>query len=244
MGDSMRKPNLLVSIITLSLIAISLSSFSSLKLNTVATPTPPVTLTPTPIVQNDNEVDLLKVEIELLKNHNQQILETIYWSIGAVFTLALFVVGAGWYVNFRLYDRDKIEIKRSLEESFKERFEQDRLSLQSLAQKSGETAAANLNAQFANMKRDMLSLQFNMLEEEAISWRGKEVNANELSTYFRMLEIARQLYAPGWEWKLSKALEGMQNALKSGAKPDVEEVREITSLVSGAKLGIGYEQAG
>jgi hypothetical protein len=227
----MKKIIIPASVIAFLLIALSLSSFSSQALNNAVTSTPIPTVTSTPIADNEIETKLLRLEIELLKSHNQQLLDTIYWSIGTVFTLALFVVGAGWYVNFRLYEKDKIEIQRSLEVSLKERFEQDKVSLQNIAKKSGETAAADLRTQFTEMKRDMQYMQYDMLEEEAKSWHAQEVYSNELRAYFRMLEIAQKLFVPGGEWLRSRAIEGLQKSLESGAIPDVEDMREITKII-------------
>jgi hypothetical protein len=154
----------------------------------------------------------------------------------------LFVVGAGWYVNFRLYDKDKIEIQRSLEASVRERlengekalnerFEKEKEVIRNAAQKSGEAAAAKLETQFAQMKHDMKYMQYEMLEEEAKSWHVQGVYSNELRAYFGMLQVAQKIDNPGWEWILSRAIDGMQRSLKSGAKPDVEDVREITKAI-------------
>ena len=242
----MKKIIIFTSIIALIIISLSLSSFSFRKAKSDVTSTAPPTLVPsptsTPNIQSETEVSLLKLEVELLKSHNQQLLETIYWSIGAVFTLALFVVGAGWYVNFRLYEKDKIELQRNLEMSLterlnkeetelQERFESEKESLQNIAQKSGEAAATKLHSQFEDMKWDLEYMQYKMLEEQAKSWRSQKVYANELSRYFDMLKIAQKLYRQNWEWLLSDALQGMQNSLRSGAKPDVEKVREITKVI-------------
>ena len=143
----MRKVTVLVSVVILLALVSLLSSFSFYKTDNTVTPTVPAP-TPTPAIENDTEISLLKLEIKLLKSHNQQMLGTIYWSIGAVFTIALFIVGAGWYVNFRLYDKDKIEITQSLEASLKKRFEQEKKALQINAQKYSETAASELQSKF------------------------------------------------------------------------------------------------
>ena len=72
-------------------------------------------------------------------------------------------------------------------------------------------------------------MQYDMLEMEAKSWHEKKVYANELLVSFEMLKIAQQF--SGRKWYLSRAIEGMQNSLKFGAKPGVDDVREITEAI-------------
>lgn len=238
----MRKLFLILVILTSTILSLSLSSISSETQNNGAASTSNLNPSSAIVVESDTEKMLLKQEVELLKNYNQQLLNTIYWSIGAVFTLALFVVGAGWYVNFRLYEKDKNEIQRSLNESLgrrfaqetealKEQFQQEASSIKDIAKKTGEKTASVLQKQFSNMQQEMLHMQYKMLEQEAKSWRDKKVFSNEFYTYSQMLAIAKQLYQPGWEWLLSATIEGMQKSLKSGAEPDVEEVRKTTKVM-------------
>ena len=174
-----------ISIVVL-IFALSLSNKPSHAQNDDVTPTPTLSPTATLVVESNTETALLKQEVELLEKYNQQLLNTIYWSMGAVFTLALFVVGAGWYVNFRLYDKDKIELQRSLETSLgerfekeetalRERFEKEKETIQNVAQKTGEAAAAKLRSQFDELKWDLEYIQYKMLQEQAKSWRIKEV---------------------------------------------------------------------
>jgi hypothetical protein len=234
----MRKFFVLTSILLILLVALSLSSSSWKEPNDIPISTPTLSPIPTPSAQHDTDVSLLKLEVELLKKHNQQLLDTVYWSLGTVFTLALFVVGAGWYVNFRLYDKDKAEIKQSLESSLKERLNQDKEILQSFAIKSSEAFAAKISGQFDVLKQEIQRMKYEMLQEQAKSWRSRKVYANELTSYFEMLKIAKQFFSLGQAWLLSDALEGMQNALKSGAELNVELVREIMDVVS--KLDNAY----
>ncbi len=183
-----------------------------------------------------------------MKEYNQRLLETVYWALGVLITVILFVAGAGWYVNFRLYERDKASIQTDLEALikkqvasaftlFRQNADQKLEEIKKLSFQSGEKAAENLSNKFEDLKHDIQYMRYQLLENEAKDWKAKEVYGNELMCYFRMSEIAKN-FGGGWEWLLSNALEGLQNSLIRGAETDVEEKKDITRLLDG--LGAEY----
>ncbi len=55
----------------------------------------------------DSEVAALRAQLEVMRQYDERLLQTVYWALGTALALVLFAAGAGWYINFRLYDRDK-----------------------------------------------------------------------------------------------------------------------------------------
>src|SRR5690349_22451097 len=67
------------------------------------------------LVKNDSvEVERLKDEIQLLKSFQSDILQTVYWGLGAVFALALLLLGYNWISANKMYERDRNALKEEI----------------------------------------------------------------------------------------------------------------------------------
>jgi len=62
----------------------------------------------------NNELILAKAELAASLRFQDQVLTTVYWSLGTIAGLAILLVGYGWWSNFRIYDRDKQSLEREL----------------------------------------------------------------------------------------------------------------------------------
>lgn len=61
-----------------------------------------------------NELAVVKAELAASQHFQEQILTTVYWSLGTIAGLAVLLVGYGWWTNFRIYDRDKQALEKEL----------------------------------------------------------------------------------------------------------------------------------
>jgi hypothetical protein len=73
---------------------------------------------PTP-TESQEEKDL-KIEIQLLKNFQASLLQTVYWSLGIVFAIALLLVGYNWISANKIFERDKGALKQDVLNSQKQ----------------------------------------------------------------------------------------------------------------------------
>lgn len=64
---------------------------------------------------NTVEVAVLRARLEEEKAHNAAVLQTVYWSLGVLGTIAVALIGFGWLANFRIYERDKEALTGLLE---------------------------------------------------------------------------------------------------------------------------------
>lgn len=62
----------------------------------------------------------LKAQLALIKEYHQSLLDTVYWALGVVATMALFLAGFSWFTNFKLYESDKQRLKDELARSVSE----------------------------------------------------------------------------------------------------------------------------
>ncbi len=78
------------------------------------------------------ELAVLRATLEAEREHNSAVLQTVYWSLGVLATIAAALVGFGWLVNFRVYERDKEQLQKTVldglsKETADARFAQERL---------------------------------------------------------------------------------------------------------------------
>ena len=60
------------------------------------------------------KVAILQAQLEIIRNYDENLLNTVYWSLGTTVGIMLLVVGLGWYSNFRVYTRDVAEMERNI----------------------------------------------------------------------------------------------------------------------------------
>lgn len=61
------------------------------------------------------QVKFLEIQLQITKEFQSAILDTIYWALGGVFLALSLVFGFSWFTNFRLYDRDKLALHADLQ---------------------------------------------------------------------------------------------------------------------------------
>lgn len=63
------------------------------------------------------KIAALEREVEVFREFTENILSTVYFSLGTVIVVLFAMVGFGWYQNFRSYERDKELLRQQLETS-------------------------------------------------------------------------------------------------------------------------------
>ncbi len=87
----------------------------------VATSSSPVTTASKPAPsdnaqpQTKTENDMLKAQLEVIRDYDQRLLATVYASLGGVFLLVVLVGGLNWFTNYRLYERERDSLRQSLQ---------------------------------------------------------------------------------------------------------------------------------
>lgn len=90
--------------------------------------TPVITLIsnplPTPISteKSNIQVAVLEAQLDEIKSFDEKLINTVYWALGTVVTLALLLVAYNWYTNNSLYQKDVKNISNSLSFESKQMF--------------------------------------------------------------------------------------------------------------------------
>lgn len=61
--------------------------------------------------QSSVEIAILKAQLEVMRQYDQRLLNTVYWALGGIAGILILIVGLGWYTNFRLHKREVEELK-------------------------------------------------------------------------------------------------------------------------------------
>lgn len=153
------------------------------------------------------------------------------------------IVGAGWYTNFRLYDRDKAAMKQELLFSLRE---EARSIIETTAAKSRaelseaiEASAAQSSGRLNSMHRDLNTTRYQVLEIEANQHEAAQVWSNVLRTYLKMIRVGQEL---GYEFYVSRSIGQVIRVLKIIAKKDVSHLEgDLASDVTRMLDSLGSE---
>ncbi len=63
------------------------------------------------ISQLELELELLQNQNELIKEYQSSLLSTVYWSLSALMTITVLLIGFGWWSNSRMHEKDKERLK-------------------------------------------------------------------------------------------------------------------------------------
>src|SRR5581483_934597 len=77
---------------------------------------------PLPAESPSANEQILRAQLENAHYYDQQILSTVYWSLGGVFLIVIVVGGINWISNYRLYEREREILKQEMATSFKSEF--------------------------------------------------------------------------------------------------------------------------
>lgn len=77
--------------------------------------TPTTTAAPQPNLQLESELKVLKMQVATMKEYHSSLLDTVYWALGTVATVAALLVGFGWFANFKFHESEKQRLKEELE---------------------------------------------------------------------------------------------------------------------------------
>lgn len=101
------------------------------------------------------ELAVVRAQLEDNRKFQDQLLATVYWSLGTLATVAVLLTGFGWFANTKMYERDKAALERDL-----------RAQLVELIRVSREASEANVITKFSDQESN-IAIKIDMLIEKA-----------------------------------------------------------------------------
>ena len=187
------------------------------------------------------EVIELRAQTKQMKEDNQRLLDTVHWSLGGLVTAVALVAGFGWFVNFRMYQRDKDALKKELLTIQKGEINAATQTIRDAALQQYESfkdeVTNSIERKLKAARREILMIRYDQSKSEAAYWEAKGVYTNAIRAYLSMIQVAKER---DFDPFISIGLDGVRDSLKAGASPgpDAELVRQITEML--AELPSGF----
>lgn len=104
----------------ISTFAIWASAIAATPSSIGKTGTPPPPVAAHSISQLELELKVLQTQAATMKEYHSSLLDTVYWALGTVATVAVLLVGFGWFANFKFHESEKQRLKEELEARLRE----------------------------------------------------------------------------------------------------------------------------
>ncbi len=202
-----------------------------------------------PTDQPSSETVALRAQLELMRQYDDRLLDTVYWSLGMIGAIALVLGGFSWYANFRMYERDRNSLRQELQFSIKQGLEAARGELEVVAKKPGEDISRLHESLRNDMSRKVDEVRITSSQAVEAARKRIEFKLNEvrfdlvrfqieyhsegsprvlLRLYKEMLETALEM---DWENFAGDALQGIRRMLQAGAKVTSFEFTDLSKLL-------------
>ena len=161
--------------------------------------------------------ELLQAQIEVMREYDQKLLDTVYWSLGVIGGIAVLLLGFGWFVNFKVYERDKRSMQQELDSTLRREIaeakeKQDELIREATkaipdqikdvvddsldgVRKDIETLSSNQVKSWEDFFRRFNDMEFELLELKADKWIKSKVLTNALRTLAQMIGVGSLRYS-------------------------------------------------
>lgn len=200
--------------------------------------------------QSSGEALALRAQIEIMRQYDQRLLATVYWSLGVLATITILLIGFGWFANFRLYERDKIALRQELIVFIQEELSKIKSALNANAQSQydkilaearsvGSSTATSVRNELSfninSINKDIKRIQCNMTGKEGESWIEKGVLTNGLRSYSHVLGYAIELND---EFIITRTLDNIHRVIKmiadkpNSRKPDAKDIRDLSERLT------------
>jgi hypothetical protein len=190
------------------------------------------------------DVTVLKAQLSLMREFNQNILSTVYWSLGTIVLIVILLVSFSWFTNYRMYERELAALRQELiglldkqMAAFSSEFNQKSIDkFTDISERSIEAVhsvtkqiVTPLQGKIAQCTQDISQLQYNALNVEARYWEFKGVKGNQASQYIRMLRAAIEMKN---EFNIAECMGTLLKLIEDGAPVFENEITAIVGLLN------------
>ena len=182
--------------------------------------------------------EVINTWFEILKDYNDRLIATVYWSLGIVGVVFAGILGFSWLANFKIYERDKISLENKLDSNAAEASAKLELKLNELEAKLVKDLAKRLDGisnsiredvreDIDEINRDILDLKVERLLAES----NEHTAAGSISlSISKLIEVCELIIkSPDHSVELDSALIEIHKLLQKGDAG--LWLSELTSLI-------------
>lgn len=246
--------------LVLSCLLISLIVFAKARATLPQASSGQSTLVPGASTQTQPATDrVLEAQLDTMREYDQKLLATVYWSLGGVFLLVVLVGGINWFTNYRLYERERESLREASklatqEEAAKLRdiFDEKRQAWDRDSRRLHEEIAAlqsglrdMVEAKYADTIGEIRKTAASVKEQALRAVAEAEYDNTQLRAHYA-LKTNPYVSLQAWkdhllalkalgrlrdEFFIGHALEGIENCLQQGAMISFTLEAEIAKLL-------------
>lgn len=184
------------------------------------------------------QIEVLKAQIEVIKSYQDKFLSTVYWSLGTVAALVVFLAGFNWFTNSRNLAREselhkdmitnelirlQNEINNKISESLSATDDELDKILETLKADFMATASKEYETKISSLKADVKFLKRKSIEDQFEEAIQKSVYTNAIRYTCNLLDLSIDDY--NFQDNTSNALSKIEITLKK-----VKDEGKITSI--------------
>lgn len=189
----------------------------------------------TPLTQeqlSQQQIVILKASLDAAQKFNEQILQTVYWSLGSVLAVAALLIGYGWIVNFKIYERDKETLREDLIKLFQsdieDKIKEKEISLNEKLTKMTNNASINASRKFQQLEEDNKQFRLDLTRTAVKDLLEKENYTMAVTHCIRALDQALALNV---EHQIMFVLKDLHDAVEKGGEFLPSETLDLTKLL-------------
>ncbi len=173
------------------------------------------------------EEAVLRAQLAEIRANDERLLDTVHWSLGVAVTIAILLIGYGWYVNSRVYERERDAMTVTLQSSIRKQLTQAvrRMNkkhvelgsgLRSDVESLAKATKKHVEHRLEHIDQEFGGVGFKLASLEKHRWEEKNVGGNVLSASIEMFQHA--IRSTG-DFEIGASLDSILACLKAGNVP-------------------------
>lgn len=182
------------------------------------------------------QIEVLKAQVEVMKSYQDKFLSTVYWSLGTVAALVVFLAGFNWFTNNRNAEKEAALHKEmitnelnsikndigqqflNLKQDFQNELTQELESMRGMQNESNSVIKNELesristkfNSQIIGLKNEQKAMKRDLLVIKYDNWLKKDIPSNAFRVAVDLLALSENDYAH----RIGDAFDKINKALK------------------------------
>jgi hypothetical protein len=202
---------------------------------------------------SSDEMAFLRGELAEMRDYDQHLLATVYWSLSGVFLVVVVVAGLNLFANYRVYERERESLRQEvngqakmLQSEFEQRFHKMSQSVVAAGQKQNDDLSRqmaveikkNVGAEIQKHRYEISAIQKQLAETQyensrfyALYYESQNNGYGAFGAWIDNLEHMKNI---GWLWedsRIADVIERLLGLLKGGQIISYAFQRRLTALL-------------
>lgn len=173
------------------------------------------------------QIEVLKAQVEVMKSYQDKFLSTVYWSLGTVAALVVFLAGFNWFTNNRNAEKESVlhkqmitnelitiqnDLKKLISKSLLENKQNQSAHLENLKENLRQSIQKDFERKLNSINKEVIILKRKSIRERYFEALEKGVYSNAIRATCELLDLSLDDY--DFQSNTSDALFMIETTLK------------------------------